>query len=125
MIRIQPNYLITMNRGDTGVLEFNINLGTAVCQDIYDMKEGDFIYFGLLEPNQKWERAILKKTYSYEDYDQTLRSVKVRFEPEDTEYLLPGTYYYQIKLFRPHETTDDGYDHIDTIIDRTKITILA
>ena len=124
MMRIAPNYIITMNRGDTAVIPLELNLGSAAYPEYYELKDGDFVYFALLEANQKWENAILKKTLSLEDYDSQLHIVNIRFEPEDTEYLLPGNYYYQIKLFRSADNTEDKFDHVDTIIDRTRFTIL-
>ena len=47
----------------------------------------------------------------------------IRFNPEDTLDLLPGVYYYSIKL---HKMTDNDEEHIDeviTIINKTKFII--
>ena len=77
-----------------------------------------------MEPNQKWEDAILKKVYDEIDFDYEYHQLMIRFEPQNTEYLKPGTYYYQIKLYRPKENVDDEFEAIDTLIPRTKFIIL-
>lgn len=124
MASISKNNIITMNRADTFKFPFTITIGNAVNYFIYDMVEGDKLYLAVLEPNQKWENALIKKVYTWEDYDIENQEVMIRFVPEDTEYVKPGTYYYQIKLFRPKENVDDRYDAIDTLIPRTKFIIL-
>ena len=124
MANISKNNIITMNRADTFKFPFTITIGNAVNYFIYDMVEGDKLYLAVLEPNQKWENALIKKVYTWKDYDIENQDVMIRFVPEDTEYVKPGTYYYQIKLFRPKENVDDRYDAIDTLIPRTKFIIL-
>ena len=124
MANLSKNNIITMNRADTFKFPFTITIGNAVNYFIYDMVEGDKLYLAVLEPNQKWENALIKKVYTWEDYDIENQEVMIRFVPEDTEYVKPGTYYYQIKLFRPKENVDDRYDAIDTLIPRTKFIIL-
>ena len=86
--------------------------------------DSDHLYFALLEPGQKWEEAIVKKAYWANDIDPITKTVMIHFYPEDTEYLKPGNYYYQIKLQRCSRSTKDGYEHIDTVVPRTKFVIL-
>lgn len=124
MANISKNNIITMNRADTFKFPFTITIGNAVNYFIYDMVEGDKLYLAVLEPNQKWENALIKKVYTSKDYNIENQEVMIRFVPEDTEYVKPGTYYYQIKLFRPKENVDDKYEAIDTLIPRTKFIIL-
>ena len=124
MSSISKNNIITMNRADTFKFPFTITVGSSINYFIYDMVEGDKLYLAVLEPNQKWENALIKKVYTSEDYNIENQEVTIRFVPEDTEYVKPGTYYYQIKLFRPKENVDDTFDAIDTLIPRTKFIIL-
>ncbi len=124
MASISKNNIITMNRGDTFKFPFTITIGDSVNYFVYDLVPGDKVYLAVLEPNQKWEDAILKKVYDSGDYEPLYHQLMIRFEPENTEYLKPGTYYYQIKLYRPSDNVGDGFEAIDTLIPRTKFIIL-
>ena len=124
MASLSKNKIITMNRADTFKFPFYIAIGSAVNYVLYDMVPGDKLYFAVLEPHQKWEDALIKKTYTYEDYDEENHREMIRFDPEDTEYVKHEKYYYQVKLYRPSENVLDGYEAIDTLIPRTKFIIL-
>ena len=124
MASLSKNKIITMNRADTFKFPFYIAIGSTVNYILYDMVPGDKLYFAVLEPHQKWEDALIKKTYTYKDYETENHRVMIRFVPEDTEYVKPGNYYYQVKLYRPSENVLDGYEAIDTLIPRTKFIIL-
>ena len=87
----------------------------------YTLKEGDVLFFGLMEPNQHFENAIIKKELHYDDYDVEGGMLKVVFDPEDTIELVPGTYYYQIKLLR--KDIDDEII-VDTVVQKTKFIIV-
>lgn len=132
-LKLSKNGIITLNRGDTFTLPIHINLGSGVAPDYgdeegekyktYILRNADKLYFALLLPNQKWEDAIVKKVISANDIDPEQKVVLLHFYPEDTEYLTPGNYYYQIKLQRCPQSTKDG-EHIDTVVPRTKFVIL-
>ena len=133
MFHQSKNGIITLCRGDTFSIPLYINLGTAVNPNYYILqkhldKQGeeiarDYVYFAVLEPNQKWEDAIIKKRMSYDDIDFNYDAPILHFYTDDTEYLKPGTYYYQVKLQRCPESTSDGFEHVDTVINRTKFII--
>lgn len=149
-LKLSKNGIITLNRGDTFTLPIHINLGSGVAPDYIDEEgekyktyilrkyliegceddgdpehyESDHLYFALLLPNQKWEDAIVKKVFWANDIDPEHKVVLLHFYPEDTEYLTPGNYYYQIKLQRCPQSTKDGFEHIDTVVPRTKFVIL-
>ena len=152
-LKLSKNGIITLNRGDTFTLPVHINLGSAVYPEYIngdkyktyilqkhllvpeeeipleergDEKyyESDHLYFALLEPGQKWEDAIVKKVYWANDIDPIEKVVLIHFYPEDTEHLVPGNYYYQIKLQRCPRSTKDGFEHIDTVVPRTKFVIV-
>lgn len=90
---------ISMTRGDTVILEVNIDY--AETGEIYRPREGDEVRFSL-------------KKYLY---DKTALLVKdiptgtllLRIDPEDTANLSFGRYYYDIQVIR-----NDGM--VDTII---------
>jgi len=122
--RISKNDIITTNRGDSFKFPIQLNIGTLVRPVFYDMLEGDFVYFGVMEANQPFENALIRKKFSADDYDYDTQSLMIRFTDQDTRFLLPGTYYYQIKLFRDKKNVTDNYDAVDTILDRTKFIVL-
>ena len=111
------NNIITLNRGDTFSLDVNVNIGTTWDPTTYILEEGDKLYFALMEPNQPFECALIRKVFTKDDQDED-GCVIMNFKSEDTEFLLPGLYYYTIKLSREDDTI------VDTIVTKTKFTIL-
>lgn len=117
MLDISKNGLITLNRGDVFSLNVLVNAGTVIEPAIYKMQEGDKLYFALMEPHQPFEFALIRKVFTKDDQDEE-GNVLMNFKSEDTEYLIPGRYYYMVKLFRT-----DG-ELVDTIISKTLFTII-
>lgn len=120
---ISKNNIIVTNRGDSFKFPVQLNIGTIVNPTFYDLMKGDFVYLGVMEANQKFEDAIIKKKYGHDDYNEEYQYLMIRFTPEDTECLVPGTYYYEIKLFRDGKNVTDGHDAVDTILNRTQFII--
>ena len=108
---------IRLTRGDTLTLPIQINQGDNMYPILYELGEKDEVYFALMEPNQPWEQAILKKKFGYEDQIDGIIPLILR--PSDTMCLLPGLYYYQIKV-RIYQ--DDEYI-VNTIIPKTHFWI--
>lgn len=106
---------VRLTRGDTLVLPIQINQGDNMCPILYELQPRDEVYFALMEPNQPWEQAILKKKYTYED--QVDGEISLKFRPSDTMCLLPGLYYYQIKV-RVYDDTCGEYI-VNTVIPKT------
>lgn len=142
MFDISRNDIITLTRGDSALLNLVINLGTVADPLIYDLGPQDKLYFGVCEPKVTFEHAIIKKVYTSVDYDAQEHVLTIKFAPEDTEFLLPGVYYYSIKLHRPATTTTayrpteenpeilEPYtltteEAVDTIINRRKFIIIG
>lgn len=117
MFHICKNNNITVTRGDSFALDIFVNVGTSFEPELYELRGEDKLYFGLMEPNQPFEFALVRKVYSAADFNQETGMVHMEFEPEMTEYLMPGTYYYMIKL-----QTEDG--EVSTVISKTKFIIL-
>ena len=128
MFDITRNGIITMNRGDTWETEIFVNLGTTLDPHGYSLKEDEYLYFGVMEPNQPFDVALIRKRYDMNDATpgEPDGYYTIRFEIEDTVKLLPGAYYYEVKLkhFRRDKQTGEiiGTD-VDTIIPRTKFVI--
>jgi len=140
MFNIAFNGIITVNRGDSFRFPLTINFGSSLEPNTYGLNEHDKVYFAVMEPNQPFETALIKKVFdkSHEktDKDTGVRYLEISFKPQDTECVLPGKYYYQIKLQRFHKMLDSegelvqpeqwdlvNYD-VDTVIDKTQFFIL-
>ena len=118
------NQIVTMNRGDTARLPLFINIGSKTNPERYPFTEQDTVYVGVMEPNKPFEESLIKKEYKYADLNED-GDIVVTFESTDTEFLMPGTYYYEIKL--KHDVQDgqeDDEPFIATIIQRHKFVIV-
>ena len=133
MFNIAFNGIITVNRGDSFRFPLTINFGSTLNPETYLLNEHDKVYFAVMEPNQPFECALIKKVFTSKDINEN-REIEISFKPKDTECVLPGKYYYQIKLQRFHKKTDsegnelpywdmEDYD-VDTVVDKTQFFIL-
>ena len=111
--------IINMFRGDSLYIPLDIRNGSVMNYEQYNLTDNDTIYFGLMEPNQKFEDAILKKVLTISDIDNDGNLI-VKLEPIDTVDLLPGKYYYSIKL---KQNSDNSYD-VYTLLKETEFWIL-
>jgi len=119
---VKKDKVLTMTRGD--YFSFKVDLKAKEFpfeETTYTLGENDILYFGLMEPGQPFEKAFLKKEYTYDDYDIEGGTLKVVINPEDTIELEPGTYYYQIKVLYEDEV---GAVHVDTVVQKTKFYIV-
>ncbi len=120
------NNMIIVNRGDT--YEFDLIIEDDISSDgRYHIQGDDTIYFGIMDPHQPFEDALVKKKFTVEDADDNGNLIIV-ITPEDTLDLLPGTYYYSVKIHLQHEIINpetnkiDGYvDKVHTVINKTKL----
>ena len=130
MFNIAKNGIITITRGDSAETSLYINIGTELEPEKWILADNDQVYLGIMEPNQLFEDAIVKKLYTkgnYTDKDDP-EALTISFDCEDTENLLPGVYYYSIKLYR-HGNSDPKKgpitkDRIDTIVPKRKFIIV-
>lgn len=120
MFKIANNGIITINRGDSFEFPLILNIGSSINRVEYKLKDTDVIYLGIMEPNQPFETAIIRKMFTSDDLDED-GNINIRFWPEDTVCLLPGKYYYQVKL------QTDCFDpkcnkirkDVETVVDKT------
>ena len=110
MLFINTKPELQMHRGDTVSIESEIYSGNNLIKELYKFNEGDELYFAILEPNQCWENAIVKKKF-IEDASH------IKLDPKDTMCLFPGLYYYQLKL-----RNKDG--EVFTLCNRSRLYIL-
>lgn len=116
------NNIIVMNRGDT--YQFDLVIDDVESPDgIYHLKGDDAVYFGLMDPHQPFENALVKKKFTVEDVKPN-GAITIVIKAEDTLDLLPGTYYYAVKAHILHDSIDYKtimtVDQVNTIINKTK-----
>ena len=110
MFDISNEGIISVNRGDSFETPLFINQGTEIAPIRYELTENDELYFAVMEPNQRFESAIIRKVYTVDSDKTEEGDILIKFSPTDTEYLLPGKYYYTVKL-RTH--TGEGEEEND------------
>lgn len=121
MLDISELGIIKMNRGDSFSSVLTINCGSDICPQRYTLKSNDTLYFAVMECNQRFEDAIIKKVYTKNDETTEDGDTIITLSPSDTEFLLPDKYFYTIKL-----KTDLGegkYD-VQTIIPEKEFFIM-
>ena len=115
MITVSNNNIIRVTRGDSFTLDFCDFVVNTLEPDC-TLHPGDSLYFGLMEPNQPFEFALIRKKFTNET-NLDMESVPMDFTPEMTEFLMPGTYYYSVKIERA-----DG--KVETLVKKTKFYII-
>lgn len=116
MASISRNGIVYINRGDSFKFKLPVVLGENVFEShSYIMGDNDAVYVGIMEPNQPFEAAILRKKLTKENQDAE-GFLNIEFHPNDTVCLLPGKYYQQIKL-----ALSNG--DVFTIFDKTQFFI--
>lgn len=121
MLDISHDGIISMSRGDTIKMTLFINDGTEIHPTRYELSEKDRIYVGICEPNQLFENAIVRQTYTSDDWELSEDGdLIVKISPEETEHLVDGLYYYTIKMVT---TEDDGEQTVQTVVPKTKLYI--
>lgn len=135
MIQISNNNQIMITRGDSDTIPVHLYYGKErdyLTNNTYYVNRNDKVFFAIMEPNQRFEDAIVKKVYCIKDcdeltYDKTSGTLYVRIDSADTEWLAPGDYYYQVKLLKKDPFNDDQPDREgrpDTVIQKTKFVIV-
>lgn len=116
MFSIAKNNSITITRGDSASTSIFINRGDLLEVEQYQFQPEDVVYVGVMEYGQRFEDAIIKYKLTAEDLDADGCPI-LHFSSTDTEYLEPGTYFYEVKLSR------DNGAWVDTVVSKTPIYI--
>lgn len=116
---------ITINRGDTFQVPLFIDISDKILQSTrFPLHEGDKVLFHITNSNMPFECPLIAKTFTIDDINEN-KDILVRFEHDDTKWLHPDTYYYEIKLIRESiidiEDTSDSSGEIETIKDYVTI----
>lgn len=110
--------LVQMIRGDSVNLYFSIEDSNSL-DGKYRLTDADIVYFGVMLPHQKFENALIKKVLRKENQDE-YGDFLLKILPEDTVDMLPGVYYYEIKL-RKNAKTDS--EEVMTVVNKVKFII--
>lgn len=118
MLTISNNGFISLTRGDSFTVPLFINRGTVFHPVRYYIADNPnaAVYLGVMEPNQPFERAIIRKKYTSKSKVNEFGDLIIDFSPSDTQYLFPGKYYYEIKV-----KLSDG--SVDTVVPETEFFI--
>ena len=114
---VKKNNMITMIRGDSFIHHFCLEIGRFPRKKKLVIGDDDLIYFGVMNPSDHFEHSIIKKEFTKEDFDSEGNLV-ITLEPEDTVWLDPGTYYYELKLLTSE------HPQLKTLVQKTRFTIL-
>ena len=123
------NYIIVLNRGDTHIFDLTIEDPNDP-DGRYTLQGNDAVYFVIMDPGQRFDEALVRKKLTIADADP-LGNLSIAICPEDTLDLLPGKYFYSVKLHICHEELapetgkPTGFfdDRVVTIINKTKFII--
>ena len=97
--------ILNLTRGDDCIFYGELRDGDNLDFERYIMHENDEIYFGIMEPNQPFENAIVRKKLGKANIkDDNILVLEI--SSLDTINLIPGMYYYQFKLNR---FTENGF----------------
>lgn len=100
MFKINEDGTMEIIRGDSGEFEITLRQG----EEEYQLQEGDTLFF-TVKKNTKTDEVLIQKTG------------KVIFiDPEDTEGLAYGSYYYDVEF-------DSAGGLVDTVIPPTKFIV--
>ncbi|WP_300924506.1 hypothetical protein [uncultured Clostridium sp.] len=117
MIDIAQNNRISVVRGDSFSVPLFLNQGTDVKPIRYRLQESDEVYLAIMEPNQPFEDALVKKVFTNKDLNNH-GDIKLEINHDDTRCLEPGKYFYQIKA-RLYDREKEKFD-INTVIPKTE-----
>jgi len=119
MFNINNSGIIILSRGDTFSIPLFLNKGNKLYPIRYVVDSKSEIFIGVMEPNATFENAIIKKKYTSENLNEN-GDVVVSFQSEDTCNLLPGLYYYEVKV-KIYES--EGIYSINTVIPKKQFFI--
>ena len=123
MLSIDKSGNITINRGDTFKVPIFIDISKDIFHNIrFPFTQKDELYFFLLEPNTSIKHPLLMQVYTRDDLNEN-GDIVLKFIHDDTDWIVPGTYYYEIKLRAPYQ--DGMKDALVTVVPRRKFTILS
>lgn len=99
MVSVGHNSVVSMNIGDTFEYPILINVGGKTQIERYTVGAGDTLYISLCEPNQPFELGLIRRVYNSTNWAKNAEGDVIwKLSPEDTMHLVPGRYYYEIRI---------------------------
>lgn len=120
MLTVNKYNILTFNKGDDIELSLFLDCGSALSPIQYELTNDDTLYFGIIEYNQPFECALVRKIFTKNDIDEN-NNITIKLSGNDTYNIVPGEYSYEIKLKRD---TGNGNYEVHTVVSRTKLIIL-
>lgn len=120
MFDLSLNGNIKLTRGDSFSVPLFINMGTDIKPIRYNLEDGEYVCFGVMEPNYCFEEAIIRKKYSNTDKNDK-GDIVVSFDANDTVHLMPGKYYYEVKAVL---LDNEGKEIVNTIIPKREFYLV-
>ena len=122
MCKIDQNGVITIRRGECFQIPLFINVGTKEEPNRLDIRElpSAEIYLGIYTADSKFENSLVRKKYTLENVNE-YGDMLVTFVKNDTNYIQPGKYFYEVKL-RLYNKTDGEF--VSTVINKTPCYII-
>lgn len=114
--------IVTITRGDSFEAVVFVNQGTLLVPVRYEVTGTDNLFLGIMEPNQLFENAIIRKVFNSNSKKTEDGDIIISLEPYETEHLHPGTYYYSIKLQQFDD--DSNKEYVTTIVPKTLLYIV-
>ena len=104
MYTIDRERIMALNRGDTMRIPMFINAGNKLKMVRYILSYDDKVCLSICEPDQPFERGILRKVFTKDDLNSN-GDVMVNISSRETEDLVPGLYYMEIKILLTNGNT--------------------
>lgn len=120
MFKIDTNGIMTLSRGDDVTFLLNIFYNDITIKNyLMSNTPCDNIIFTVISPNTCIDNASITKIIPYEDglVRDNNNPIIIKLDSKDTINMLPGKYYYQVKM-----SYKDG--SVDTIIKATEFILL-
>ena len=106
---VGKNQIIKLIVGDTLNLYLFINQNTQVEPIRYVLEQDDVVYFRIMQYWHDFEHPVVEKTYTSSSTTDDDGNLLIHLDSEDTEDLVPGTYFYCIKLVHVENDGDVVY----------------
>ena len=97
-------------RGDTFELVLPLNSGTRENFIPYKLQPQDFLYVGIMKPDQPFEHAEVRTALNFASKKDNNGNPILYIHARDTALIEPGKYYLSIK-FKSNDTVKTLVDH--------------
>ena len=100
MLEISNNGIITITKGDYAEIPLFLNQGNQLYPIRYSLQKDQqsYITFAIMRPNEIFERAVVNKTITASSPHTGQHDAVIVLKPEDTLRLMPGKYFYSVRL---------------------------